>query len=67
MFGDNDYEEWKDLLQEYQAPPFSLPGCVSLALPQYSFVYQNGTIDRCYMWVKILILACIWVPPPPLF
>ena len=26
MFGDNDYEEWADFLQEYSPPPYSLPG-----------------------------------------
>lgn len=26
MFGDNDYEEWSDLLQEYKTPSYSLPG-----------------------------------------
>jgi len=25
MFGDNDYEEWKDLLDEYMQPPYTLP------------------------------------------
>lgn len=25
MFGDNDYEEWKDLLDEYIHPPFKIP------------------------------------------
>ena len=26
MFGDNDYEEWSDFLQEYSPPPYNLPG-----------------------------------------
>ncbi len=26
FFGDNDVEEWSDLLQEYAQPPLSLPG-----------------------------------------
>lgn len=25
MFGDNDYEEWADFLQEYSPPPYNLP------------------------------------------
>ena len=25
-FGDNDYEEWSDFLQEYSPPPYNLPG-----------------------------------------
>lgn len=25
FFGDNDIEEWKDLLDEYKLPPFNLP------------------------------------------
>ena len=33
MFGDNDYEEWKDFLEEYQPPPYNLPN----HLPALSF------------------------------
>ena len=25
MFGDNDYEEWKEFLEEYNPPPYNLP------------------------------------------
>ena len=25
MFGDNDYQDWKDLLDEYTPPPYTLP------------------------------------------
>ena len=25
MFGDNDYEEWRDFLEEYHPPPYNLP------------------------------------------
>ena len=32
-FGDNDYEEWSDFLQEYSPPPYTLPG----HLPALSF------------------------------
>ena len=32
-FGDNDYEEWSDFLQEYSPPPFTLPS----HLPALSF------------------------------
>ena len=32
-FGDNDYEEWSDFLQEYSPPPFTLPN----HLPALSF------------------------------
>ena len=26
MFGDNNYSEWAELLQEYSPPPYILPG-----------------------------------------
>ena len=52
MFGDNDYEEWKDFLEEYHPPPFTIPG----HLPALSFgvagsgsgvpFHTHGWVDR---------------------
>ena len=46
MFGDNDYEEWSDFLQEYSPPPYNLPGTMMDKMVDVCLSYIGNTSNQ---------------------